>query len=222
MFLHPVTLALMLVPAVTSGQQAVPPPPRPAEPPPAAAGPSLEVTLQYLKTKIEGIGQLHYCAAFYTSAATGGIVCADYTQSSFQAAGDSASCVLRLDFKQDQDSHSFKLPLGDISRIDMTSVNALNRESLQGRQNDPDLPALNIHFSKPSVQVHTASVVTVPDTSQKVDKTHPQQMIQRVEEKDFLLKDYSIVFDDADAADRVAKALTHASELCGAGSKELF
>ncbi len=104
----------------------------------------------------------------------------------------------------------------------MTSVNALFKNDY-GIQTDPDLPTLKIHFSKPSVQVHFASVVTVPDTSQKVDKTHPQQMIKKVEEKDSLSKEYVIIFDDADAADRVAKALTHASELCGGGlNKEIF
>ena len=222
MFLRSVVLALMLVPSLISGQQAVPPPPRPAEPPPAAAGPSLEATMQYLKEKIEGIGELHYCSGYIPYTSDGTVAACAQTTQSFMVAVDSTSCTLQFDSKNDELHWSFsdRLPLGDISKIELTSINALRgNDSVKA---DPDLPQLAIHFSKPSLHRHIAKVVMVPDTSQKVDKHHPQQMIQKVQEENSLLKGYGIVFDDADEAARVAKALTHASELCGGGNNELF
>jgi hypothetical protein len=209
---------------IANAQQAVAPPPKPADggshssaPPVANNGPSLEVTSAFIKAKIENVGDLRYTLVFQDgSTAQGGWGTGPDGFSHLPrpvVTFEPTACSIRLT----TDNVTTTAVLTDLEKVTVGTSNGFDPLA-GGARISPDFPQLRLFFSKNSVQIH--AVYKVPDTSQKVDKKHPQMWVEQVQDKS--VKELLITFDDADVADRVGKALVHASELCGGGNKDPF
>jgi len=196
-----------------SPQQVVPPPPRPAEPPPTQAapspkptdnGPSLPDTLNYIKTKLMAIGELSQVRIMSDgSAQIPTIKITDVT-------ADPAACTLQTKASSNhQPEFITTVMLQDVRSI---SVSLGGSEDVQ-----PRFYNLNIVANKPTIRFEPAPPSAPVNKHRGKDKT-PEQSIPPSTGKVT-----AYYFDNEEDADRTAKALLHAVELCGAGtSKELF
>jgi peptidylprolyl isomerase len=201
-------------------QQAVPPPPRPVDSSSTTSalasaannGPSLEVTLAFIKAKIEDLGDLHSYAT--CDGSDGQPIMMEYPRNVVDV--DPAACTIAISQRGSYYRRRQTAKLTDLAKIEIGPQD--ERIGGSSCHSSPNFPELRVYFSKRSVQVH--QINTVPDTSQKVDKKHPQQTIETA--TDTQEKELFVTFDDADVADRVAKAMTHAVELCGGGNKDPF
>jgi hypothetical protein len=184
MFFRFAALALVLIPPLLSRQQAVPPPPKPIDPAllpkPSDPGPSLDVTLAFIKSKIESIGDLTFSTTDDNDPAAG----AQQGHTGYYLVGiDSKACTIQLEKHYQTNVRRDTILIREISRVTLMLHGQPEYPELHY---SPQLPALKIYFA-------TSSANSV-----------------------------WIWFGDDDVADRVAKALTHASELCGGGNKDPF
>jgi hypothetical protein len=206
MLVRSVALALVFGSSLPLGQQAVPPPPKPVDAQPQAVntGPSLADTMKYIEDKLNNNPPVSY-TAYPTDGSPSFEMDGSNLKKHYTA--DASACSLIAEGQSEILTVRTVVPLRSASKID---------SSLHYRY-EPDPSQLLVMMRTASVKVTS----THPDFDFKVDKKHP--VAPMVTETTPLRKGWLVEFDDADAADRTAKALMHAVELCGgAQKKELF
>jgi hypothetical protein len=190
-----------------SAQQAVPPPPKPADskaaitPKAAGSGPSLDETLKFIEGKLNNLGT--------TGFVNSGTTTTDQTVFShrivFELSGvhiNPATCVLGYHYRMTVDD-------GKPGEVDIT-------HGLRESVNIEVLPYEQFATKDWASQGHPEWVAT---------GSQPQTLVLKINSKDkadFWVGWDAFYFQDADLADRVAKAMTHAIELCGGGNKDPF
>jgi len=173
-----------------------------AAPPPAKAadeGPSLEVTMKFIQDKVYSIGQVNFI-----SYAHSGITGQDFTaqfrlEISKPVLTGSSNCmfffhersVVQGELRHDKD---FGIPFKDVE--DIKSVEKILVMSEE--QNLKEKDSANGH----------------PEMSSRVDP--PVFVVQAIRSDNYK---NDLYFVDEELANRVAKAMVHAVELCGGGSK---
>ena len=103
------------------------------------------------------------------------------------------------------DSHSFRFDFRDIEKLDVADTNT---DSYASRYVDiPTTYLLTLHAEKPAVdheyQCLQGACKGIPPVQNKI-------------------KGAVLTFDSEDVANRVAKAMLHAVELCGGGNHDPF
>jgi len=226
-------LAFVLAATITLAQQSVPPPPQPAADKPA--GPSLEVTLKFIQDKVNQQGEIDFVFSG-SNTVTG--------QSYSPEAVSLESRVIAVDpagglsVQKSQKSPRFKqsqeIPLGaEFMRFtksetttwrvyfkDVEKLEVLNSNDFKHRNN----PSVVFRDDPPFYEIFVHLVA---------GKTVPRHTVERIEggktdkttttESDNSIGEFVLHFRDEETANRVAKAIVHAVELCGGGSKpELF
>jgi hypothetical protein len=195
------------------GQQAVPPPPKPVDAQPQAVntGPSLADTMKYIEDKLNNNPPVSY-TAYPTDGSPSFEMDGSNLKNHYTA--DASACSLIAERQSEILTVRTVVPLRSASKIEVGAVSTFDSSALF--RLEPDPPMLRMTSGALSIEVTT----THPDFSFKTDKKHPVAPMA-TERK--LTNQWGVVFADADAADRTAKALLHAVELCGgAQKKELF
>jgi len=195
-------------------QQAVAPPPKPDAAPPqtAASGPSLVDTMKYIEDKLNSIGPVSYTV--YPGDGSDSFVLGTYAYRNHHYTADASTCSLTEEFEHQETKYRDVVPLRNVSKIEAATASTFT--VFPGSRYVPDPPQVRVSSGAPSIETS----FTRPDRSFRKDKH--QAVAPMVTEK-IMGKEWFVLFDDADAADRTAKALLHAVELCGGGGKkELF
>jgi hypothetical protein len=204
---------LFLFAAVAMPQTAVPPPPKPAGAPSptrsapkrkaAVSGPSLKVTMQFIQDKLSDIGKVTLVASFQNTS-NGGATSNTFTDEvsnvhPVSGAGDANGnqCYVFYHWKSTRDGSTLQdmdylVPLRDVEDIVV--------KPFEQYLNDIDAAS-----GSPNLVV---SSMNPPLTALLVRRPHNIMI--------------PFPFSDASLADRVAKAFTHAVELCGGGNKDPF
>ena len=187
-----VILAVVLAGATAQAQQSVPPPPQPAADKPATSGPSLEVTLKFIQDKLNAIGTVNFAGYVHDSANnTDGVQ--KFSATISNAAANPGACSFsyhRLVFNNGSREHDENVV---INLRDVQNISVL-----------PDEQDWQMYLVRTGDT--TKTVKDVPEISALVIKLNNG-------------KDPTIRFYEQELADRVAKALVHAVELCGGGPK---
>jgi hypothetical protein len=187
-----VILAVVLAGATAQAQQSVPPPPQPAADKPAVSGPSLDVTLKFIQDKLNAIGTVNFAGYVHDSANnTDGVQ--KFSATISNAAANPGACSFsyhRLVFNNGSREHDENVV---INLRDVHSITVL-----------PDEQDWQMYLVRTGDT--TKTVKDVPEISALVIKLNNG-------------KDPTIRFYEQELADRVAKALVHAVELCGGGPK---
>ena len=185
-------LAVVLAGATALAQQSVPPPPQPAADKPAVNGPSLEVTLKFIQDKLNTVGTVNFAGYVHDSANdTDGVQKFSATVSNVVA--NPGTCSLsyhRLVFNNSSREHNENI---SINLRDVQNISVL-----------PDEQDWQMYLVRTGDS--TKTVKDVPEIIALVIKLNNG-------------KDPTIRFYEQQLADRVAKALVHAVELCGGGPK---
>jgi len=176
-------------------QQAVPPPPNPAD-----SSPTLAVTMQFIQEKLNGIGTITYTRHNST----------DDTNIQEQmlrtdVIADAALCMLQSYLKANilDEPGSFvkrTTPLKDVKNIVVTPLDSTHY---------PGRPIFNLELSVPNYTVEQVGV------SVSYDKKHIRHETTIGSLK---MNSDQILFTDEELANRVAKAMLHAVELCSAAA----
>jgi hypothetical protein len=220
-------LTLALSNASVLAQQSVPPPPQPApDKPPAASGPSLEVTLKFIQDKVNEQGSIAYTAS--ASNAINGTdlgTLFQFSQESRVIAVDPAGGL----FFQEKDfvaltehvsatndgTTTWQVNFKDVDKLDVMSSTDYKNSFAHGSvyQDNPLFYELLVHLAAgKTVRQHTRTTVCTKGLN--ISK---QSCITL--EADNNLEVFTLHFRDEETANRVAKALVHAVELCGGGPK---
>jgi len=187
-----VSLLLTVVMATSTAlaQQSVPPPPQPAADKPA--GPSLEVTMKFIQDKLNEIGTVNFAGYVHDSSNnTDGVQKFSATISNI--ATNPGSCTLSY--------HRLVLNSGRKEHDENVVINLREVKNISVLPDEQDWQMYLVRTGD-----STKTVKDVPDISALVIKLNNG-------------KDPTIRFYEQELADRVAKALVHAVELCGGGPK---
>ena len=166
---------------------------------PRSTGPSLEATLQFVQQKISDLGTVNYIA-FIQDAQANTTFQNTFADEFTNVQADVSSCKLRYHYKVTRDGavlmeHDLVLPFALLE--DVVVEPEVQRLSLASAQSGhPNLIATS---TNPLVTTLLARGMA---SGRRFSQGFP--------------------FTDPDLADRVAKAITHAIELCGGGNKEPF
>jgi hypothetical protein len=190
-------LTVALAAATALAQTSVPPPPQPAADKPIAAtslagnGPSLEVTLKFIQDKLNDLGKVSY-VAFEQDTSNGSTTNAILINEISNIVADPGQCRISYHLKGTRDGHIW----ADENRV----------FSLRDVQEIVVMP-LEQNLNEVQAQIGHPNQITSINPSLILLMVHiPHNW------EDFL-------FSNADLADRVAKSMLHAVELCGGGSK---
>jgi hypothetical protein len=165
-------------------------------PKPADSGPSLAVTMQFLQDKLADIGKVTY-VIFSQNTTDGSTFSNTFTNEVSNVVADPNQCRISYHWKDTRDGATMHdIDAGFLLR-DVQDV--VVKPYLQ-YQNE-------VNASAGSPNIVTTST-NPPLTALLVRRPHGLSNL--------------LPFSDADLADRVAKAFTHAVELCGGGNKEPF
>jgi hypothetical protein len=205
-------------------QTPVAPPPRPPE-----DRPSLEVTLRFIVDKLNGQGKVGYLTTYSNQP---GLTMRAHSLYS-DVAGDPATCVLRSSAimemvsaaeatadsaGQPGSSHethtvntaTITIPLKQISKITVEPFqDFVNRRAVENLHPErvatvsPAVVNLSVEASEKVISIHTSFEL----------KGHTPIV------GDSMARQYGFIIRDEDTADRLARALTNAVELCGGGKK---
>jgi hypothetical protein len=183
-------MTIVFAGATALAQVAVPPPPQPAADKPA--GPSLEVTMKFIQDKLNTIGTVNFAGYVHDSANnTDGVQ--KFSAAISNAATNPGACTLSY----------HRLVINNSSREHDENV-VINLRDVQSIAVLPDEQDWQMYLVRSGDT--TKTVKDVPDISALVIKLNNG-------------KDPTIRFYEQELADRVAKALVHAVELCGGGPK---
>jgi hypothetical protein len=186
-----VILAVVMAGSTALAQVAVPPPPQPARDR-TDNGPSLEVTMKFIQDKLNEIGTVNFAGYVHDSANnTDGVQKFSATISNIAA--NPGACSLsyhRLVFNNGSKEHDENV---FINLRDVQNISVL-----------PDEQDWQMYLARIGDSAKT--VKDVPEISALVIKLNNG-------------KDPTIRFYEQELADRVAKAMVHAVELCGGGPK---
>lgn len=220
----PVFLTLTLAACIALAQESVPPPPQPAPgQPPVASGPSLEVTLKFIQDKVNQQGSISYTesasnastgesieGAFYQYSQetqivavdpAGGLSLQDKTSLAISGITSSGTTTWQVNFK-------------DLDRLEVMNSGDYKHSVAQGYvyQDSPPFYELIVHLaSGKTVRQHSRITVCSRGIIIPKQSCKPQ-------ESDTNAKVFVFHFRDEEMANRVAKAMIHAIELCGGGS----
>jgi hypothetical protein len=208
-------MTIVFAGATALAQQSVPPQP-PADKP-AANGPSLAVTLKFIQDKVNQQGKIEFVE--HEKYSDGNQILYDITEESQVVAVDPAG-GLSL---QEQFFRSIRTQIVITSRItytwqvyfkDVEKLEVLNSADYQHRL----ALAMTYQHDPPffEILVHLAAGKTV---SQHFSRTGTIGNHIDTNEEDNNIREFVIHFRDEDTANRVAKAMVHAVELCGGGPK---
>jgi hypothetical protein len=164
----------------------------PAAGEPVAGGPSLEVTMKFIQDKLNGMGTVNFAGYVHDSANnTDGVQ--KFSATISNAVANPGACSLsyhRLVFNNGSREHNENV--------------VINLREVQNISVLPDEQDWQMYLVRTGET--TKTVKDVPDISALVIKLNNG-------------KDPTIRFYEQELADRVAKALVHAVELCGGGPK---
>jgi hypothetical protein len=165
-------------------------------PKPADSGPTLAVTMQFIQGKLSDIGKVNY-VGFYQNTTDGSTFSNTYTNAVSNVFADQSQCRISYHWTTTTDGvpkedANHWIPLNDVQNIVVKPFAQYQTEM----NAIGGLPNFITTSTNPPL---TALVVRRPHG---LENWFP--------------------FTDADLADRVAKAITHAIELCGGGNKEPF
>jgi len=171
----------------TDQNKGVPPTPKPAD-----AGPSLEVTMNFIQEKLNTVGPVSYVAKVHDNASN-----QDWS-SQFQAeatevVANPKACQINYHWKGTRDGQLLQDQPNSVELKTVSKLSVMSRE-----QNLKDETAA----SHPSYAI----------------KVEPPVFILKIQKKDKTSNTFS--FTDEQLANRIAKAMTHAVELCGGGGEE--
>jgi len=213
------------------GQQAASTPAKPAD-----SGPTLAATMQFIQEKLSEQGQVSWAQSRSNQP---GVTNRSFTQVS-DVMADPATCTL---YTTETVDGTVDLPKGKDARIggkivtaddlrthkietDTTSFKQIEKitvEKLQDVQNQAYAEAAHPEIT---VTVTPSIFYLKLSASCAVFSVHVSstQGNQPSVEKDITSKTNGLTFRDEDTANRIAKAMTHAMELCGGGiiKKDLF
>jgi hypothetical protein len=210
------------------GQQTAPPPAAPSD-----SGPTLAATMQYIQEKLSGQGQVAWAETLSTGWTTRAFVLIS------DVMADPAACTL---YTTDAADTTLELPKGKVLKpggsttaddlhthivemdtISFKEIEKITVEKYQDIANqglvEAAHPEITATVTPPVfyVKFWASTAVFSVHTSTTKGSRAPV-------EKDAASKTNGFIFRDEDTANRVAKAMTHAMELCGGGvtKKELF
>jgi hypothetical protein len=212
-------------------QQSVAPPPKPANDAPvaalAASGPTLAETMKFIQEKLKEQGLVEFVETVSVLNQPGVTVRISVRSKDDDVVADPAACTLRAAGTYDQsmvtsaggntvaseDQHSDlsgTLAFKDVEKITVEHI----------------LDFSNRHFAEsghPELKAAEATPVFFVELSaaKTLFTRHETNTIgsQAPVVTDKPLKEAGLVFRDEETANRVAKAITHAVELCGGGQK---
>ncbi len=188
-------LAQMTTQAAAFAMQAGTAPSTPMPAKPAAEGASLADTMKFIQDKLNESGQVHFAASI-TDGTGGNPASLNLTQAWTNVAADAATC--RISYHSSLAANEGVAAGGDaaIAAWEIEKIEVLPMEQFFA------LAAAKAGRPEWSVQVQ-------PPVSVLRAQLHGGGFA-------------AFAFYDADLADRMAKAMVHASELCGGGNKEPF
>lgn len=215
---------------VAWSQQSAPPPTAPAD-----SGPTLAATMQYIQEKLSGQGQVGWAQTF--SNRPGWIDRQTVLISDVMA--DPTACTLytteTIDITIELPSGQILKPGGPVTaddlhthimEMDTTSFKQVEKITVEKYQDIVHQAAVDAAHPEVIVTVTPAVFYVKLWASSDVFSTHSTTTkgSRAPVEKDAASKTNGLTFRDEDTANRVAKAMTHAMELCGGGvtKKELF
>jgi len=185
-----VILSGVLASATALAQQSVAPPPRPPADKPA--GPTIEVTMKFIEDKINEIGTVTIAGYVHDSANdTDGVQKISATFSN--AVADAGACTLGY--------HRLVISNGQTAYNENVFANLRDVQSIAVLTDAQDWQMYLARTGDATKTVRDVPEIYVLNIKLPKGVDHP------------------IRFYEQDMADRVAKALVHAVELCGGGSK---
>jgi len=187
-----VLLVVMFLTLAALAQQAVPPPPKPAD-----SGPSLAVTMKFLQDKLNEEGPINFTLFVHDD--VGGsdwVIRRTFVESSFST--DANLCLLKYHLKRTDNGQQ---------KLDVDQQ--LNLKSVQ---------SVSVMTEEQSVKINGAAD---GQTGQSL-RCDPSVFAMRIKIAGVSGGASVLLFHDEDTANRVAKALNHAVELCGGGQNEPF
>ena len=185
-----VILAVVMATSTALAQQSVPPPPQPAADKPA--GPSLEVTMQFIQDKLNEMGTVNFAGYVHDSSNnTDGVQ--KFSATISNVAANPGACTLSY--------HRLVLNNGSKEHNEDVVINLREVKNISVLPDEQDWQMYLVRNGDT-----TKTVKDVPDISALVIKLNNG-------------KDPTIRFYEQELADRVAKAMVHAVELCGGGPK---
>ena len=204
--LHLATSTLLFFATVSAiPQQAVPPPPRPAD-----SGPSLEATMQYIQQKLSAIGTVTWIQPRQNTH-SGFSVTDEFNVELSQITADASKCRIRYHFKWTRDA---QVIYDEDSSFYLKEVRDVVVEPLEQSTNRALAKLGHLDFVVPTGSLNPPVTVLRVRFAEENESASPFLFPEEFER--------AFLFLDASDADRTAKAITHAIELCGGGGKELF
>jgi len=210
-----------------SAQQPVPLPPQPA-----GSGPSLPVTMQFIQDKLNDLGQVSF-VVFLQGTNQGNTWTATVTNEISNVMADPNQCRISYHWKG---TDLAALPAGEVAPRRKYVVSPhiddfaeifplmMAAERRAGSQSYRDLDYV---FSLRSVQEIVVKPWEQYGTERLARNGHPDTIVTSTSPPVTALVvrqahgvENVFTFTDADLADRVAKAMLHAVELCGGGKSE--
>jgi hypothetical protein len=204
------SLAASLVCSLACVAQNVPPPPKPD------TGPSLEVTLKFIVDKITNMGRISYIFRSKDSRNSD----SQYYEQITKADSDLAGCALSFDLDkateigektERQYRESYHFSFRDIQKLEVSDS---NHDATSIIFAVPDIYTLTLYTEKPVVEFKSDCVRGDCNYVKGTNSYYggAAAHIPRV----------FLTFDSEDLANRVAKAMLHAVELCGGGNHDPF
>ncbi|MGD0445551.1 MAG: hypothetical protein ABSA39_16570 [Edaphobacter sp.] len=165
-------------------------------PKPTDSGPSLAATMQFLQEKLNGIGKVSF-VSFQHNTTSGEDNINTFTEEVTNVIADANQCRITFHWKATRDGATMSdidagVPLRDAQDVVIEPL-AQNLNEVNAAAGNPNL---------------IASSTNPPLTALLVRRPHGGVNF--------------FPFTDSQLADRVAKAMTHAIELCGGGNKDPF
>lgn len=167
----------------------------PPPPRPADNGPSLTFTLNYIQEKITEVGRLNYMSYNHDNAANTDST-NQFTVEVSNVVAHPDMCILSYHIKATRD--------GAITNDRDGGFPFKIIQKVMVMTGDQDINAANV-------------AAGVPSLNSRVDPPHFALIAQRTGGGT-----NTVYFADEDTANRVAKAMVHAIELCGGGDKDPF
>jgi hypothetical protein len=184
--------ALAVSATLAQEKKTVPPPPKPAD-----EGRSLEVTMEFIQEKLGAIGPVNYRLHYHDNV-SGNDGMSHWKIGVTKVVADSSACRVSDHFRQEFQEGNFGAVLADgdfgFSLKEVANIVVMQIEQLHKEWN--------------AAAGHTS-------LTYKVDPPIFLLRVHRADTKE--ANDFP--FFDEDLANRVAKAMVHAVELCGGGSK---
>jgi hypothetical protein len=218
-----------------SAQQPVAPPPMPAKDAPvaapAASGPTLAETMKFIQEKLKEQGQVEFVVTVSVQNQPGVIVRFSSRSKDDDVVADPAACTLHAAGTFDQSivtSSGGKTVATENQHSDLSGTLAF--KDVEKITVEHILDFSNRHFAESGHPEFTATAATPVffvelSAAKTLFTRHETNTIgnQAPVVTDKPLKEAGLVFRDEETANRAAKAILHAVELCGGGgNKEPF